>query len=364
MVVMTLAEACTTHASAATQITLRANVAMTTNLVRLGDVADIECDDATATRDLQSLPLMPAPAAGARRFVRQQEIADALAAHGVDVQSLKIGGAAQVTIVASRTADGKFDRREALAAGSVEASAVKSLDSDNAAALNEGVCTLISSYLKTKSAEAGSCTVKCDLAARHLASLAAATSRPVCNGGAAPWTGRQRFEISFATGAGAAKFFVYADVTPAATPVVVTLRPMARGEVVTAADVELQIVESAPKTSDRRIVARSIEPLIGMEVRQPIPGGGMVFMDAVQPPILVKRGELIHISTQSGGIRVRTTARALQDRSHGQLVEVESLATKERFDARVIGPGEAAIVAITSPATNERSAPIETARRQ
>jgi flagella basal body P-ring formation protein FlgA len=368
--------ACGTHVNAATQITLRANVEMTKNLVRLGDVADIVCDDAAEARDLASLPLMPAPAAGSRRFVRPREIEDTLAAQGIDLESLTIGGAAQVHIESARPATpgrenasggaavGRFDRRAALSAGSVEASAVKSLDSESAAVLHEGICTLISSYLKTRSAEAGSCTITCDVAPRHLAMLASATSRPECGGGSPPWTGRQRFEISFATGRGSEKFFVHANVTPAATPVVVALRPMARGEVVTAADVELQMVDNAPRTNDRRIVARSVDALIGMEVRQPIPAGGMVFMDAVQSPILVKRGELIRISTQSGGIRVRTTARALQDRAHGQLVEVESLETKERFDARVVGPGEAAIVAIATPTASERSGPITTARRR
>jgi flagella basal body P-ring formation protein FlgA len=185
----------------------------------------------------------------------------------------------------------------------------------------------------------------------------------LCKGGAAPWTGRQRFEISFATATGTAKFSVYADVTPAATPVVVTMRAMARGEVVTAADLELQDVGYVPKPYERRTVARSIDMLVGMEVRQPISAGSMVFTDAVQPPLLVKRGDVIRISSQSVGIRVRTTAKALQDRSHGQLVEVESLATKERFDARVVGRGEAVIVAISTPIVNEQTAPVETAQR-
>jgi flagella basal body P-ring formation protein FlgA len=225
--------------------------------------------------------------------------------------------------------------------------------------LKDGICSLISSYLKTRTIDAGSCTVTCEVPERYLALLANATSRPNCQGGAAPWTGRQRFEISFATAAGSTKFFVYAEVQPAAAPVVVATRAMARGEVLTAADLELQDVAYLPKVGDRRVVARSIDSLIGMEVRQPISAGSMVYLEAVQPPVLVKRGELIRISSQSGGIRVRTTARALQDRSQGQLVEVESLTTKQRFDVRVVGPGEAAIVAIATPA-----GPIKTARRK
>jgi flagella basal body P-ring formation protein FlgA len=371
---------CATAASAATQISLRDNVEMTKHVVRLGDVAEISSDDAEQARDLASLPLIPAPVAGGQQFLRQREIKDAIAAHGIDLKSLTIGGAKHVKITgsggpatvrefASRSAaDTKADRQAALASGRVEMSSLArsgtEIDSESAAILNDGIRALISLYLTSKSAEAGGYTVTCDLQPRHLASLANATSRPVCTGGAAPWTGRQRFEISFATAEGATKIPVYAEVKPAATPVVVAVRPMARGEVVTAADVELQEIGYVARPGDRRVVARSIDSLVGMEVRQPLPAGVVVYMDTLQPPLLVKRGELVRISSQSGGIRVETTARALQDRSHGQLVEVESLTTKERFDARVVGPGQAAIVAIAAPAVESRTAPIETARRR
>jgi flagella basal body P-ring formation protein FlgA len=366
-----------TSSSGATKITLRDKVEMTKYVVRLGDVAEIECDDVEQARELASLPLMPAPAAGSQRFLRKREIEDSLAAHGLDLQSVMISGATQTTVVGTRAAApredasgsgavGKVDRRAALAAGRIGAPETMlsstQLDTDGAEILNDGIRELIASYLKTKSAEAESCTVACQVPPRHLASLATATSRPVCQGGIAPWTGRQRFEVSFATAAGATKFFVHADVNPAATPVVIATRALVRGEVVTTADVELQDIGYVPKPNDRRVAARSIESLIGMEVRQPIPAGSMVFTDAVQPPVLVKRGELIHISSQSGGIRVRTTAKALQDCSQGQLVEVESLTTKQRFDARVVGPGQAVIATVATPAAGERTAPIETAR--
>jgi flagella basal body P-ring formation protein FlgA len=342
---------------AATQITLRDKVEMTRHVVRLSDVAEIECDDHEQARELKSLPLMPAPAAGSQHFIRQQEVMDSLAAHGFDLTSLTVGGASQVIIVARP--DGAPQRNESTggAANKLAISDVRQPDSDGAAILSDGVATMISNYLTTKSADAASWTVTCDLPPRHAASLAAATSRPVCKGGAAPWTGRQRFEISFTTAKGTTKFAVYADVTPAAMPVVVTTRALARGEVVTAADVELQEVGYVPKPNERRVAARSIDMLVGMEVRQPIPAGSMVFTDAV------KRGDVIRISSQSGGIRVRTTAKALQDRSHGQLVEVESLTTKERFDARVVGPGEAVVLASAPETAIGDKSNLETARR-
>jgi flagella basal body P-ring formation protein FlgA len=159
------------------------------------------------------------------------------------------------------------------------------------------------------------------------------------------------------------KFPVYADVTPPAVPVVVALRSISRGSVFTAADVEIQDTQYSPRANERRVAVDSIESLIGMEARQPIAAGSIVFTEAVQSPIVVKRGELITVSSHGNGIRVKTTAKALHDCSKGELVQVESLQTKERFDARVVGPREAAIVAVTMPAAKRAKTPVETARR-
>jgi flagella basal body P-ring formation protein FlgA len=143
----------------------------------------------------------------------------------------------------------------------------------------------------------------------------------------------------------------------------VAVEPIPRGAVFTAAQLELRNIDYAPKASYRRTAIDSIEKLIGMEARQAIPIGAMVFSDQVQPPVLVKRGELVTVASQGSGIRVRTTAKAREDGVQGQLVQLESLDTRERFEARVTGRREAAIIAITSPTVNEPTERIQTALR-
>jgi flagella basal body P-ring formation protein FlgA len=88
-----------------------------------------------------------------------------------------------------------------------------------------------------------------------------------------------------------------------------------------------------------------LEQLIGMEARQAIQVGEVIFNDKVQQPLLVKRGDLITVISQAGGIRVRTTARARQNGAKGELVQVESLETREPYDVRVTGHREAAVFA-------------------
>ena len=54
-------------------------------------------------------------------------------------------------------------------------------------------------YLKSKTGKAAIRRIDCRLTDRQLEQLAAATSAPVCEGGSEPWTGRQKFIVSFAT---------------------------------------------------------------------------------------------------------------------------------------------------------------------
>jgi flagella basal body P-ring formation protein FlgA len=156
---------------------------------------------------------------------------------------------------------------------------------------------------------------------------------------------------------------IYAEVTATSAPVVVAVQPIARGDVFTAAHIELRAVDYTPKATDRRAVVDSVEKLIGMEARQAIQAGDVVFTDQVQAPVLVKRGEVVTVSSQAGGIRIRTTARARRDGARGELVEVESLETRERFDARVVGLRETAVFALTRPTTAEPLERFDTARR-
>jgi flagella basal body P-ring formation protein FlgA len=74
-----------------------------------------------------------------------------------------------------------------------------------------------------------------------------------------------------------------------------------------------------------------------MEAARVIQAGQVIFSDDVQAPLLVKRGEEVTVYARGGGIQVRTLARARQDGARGELVPVESLETRERYDAVVVG---------------------------
>jgi flagella basal body P-ring formation protein FlgA len=340
-------------------------------VIRLGDVARIVTADRQRARQLSSLLLMPAPAPGTQRFLRKREVEDLLTAHGEDLSQLRVDGATQVEITTPNTLSGTnslpvserkvatpMNRHAAILAGYTEpigkSQVVGATDSD----LRDEVQRIISRYIIEKTGEAADWRVTCDISARYLAQLDAATSPPICSGGTPPWTGRQQFILSFTTAEGPVRIPVHADVAPAAVPVVVAAQPIARGAVITAADVELQTLESVPAATSRRAPLSSVEQLIGMEASQAIAAGDVIFTDKVQAPVLVKRGELIKVMAQGGGIRVSTTARARQDGARGELVQLESLETREVYDARVTGFREAAVfTAIAAPVPDREHAP-------
>jgi flagella basal body P-ring formation protein FlgA len=370
-------------AMAAIDVKIRERVAPHGSVVRLGDVAEIGTADQQQARQLAALPLMPAPAPGTERFLRTREIQDMLAAQGVDVSALRFAGAAQVVIATTETGKASsnivqvsgetrtgenakpMNQHAAILAGAGPEKAVSPspVDENRATAIREQLMNIIANHLNVKTGKVQPWKVGCDLTDREIAKLNTALSAPVCNGGSEPWTGRQRFLISFSTTDGQVQLPIFAEISPPPVPAVVAIRPIGRGEVVKAADIELRTVDANSKSVGQRAAADSVENLIGMEARQAIQTGDIIFTDEVQAPIVVKRGDVITVMSQSGGIRVRTSGRAMQDAARGELVQVEALGSHQKYDARVTGPREAAVYAMSRPTAPEPVKQTNTARR-
>lgn len=377
-----LAVACgmliTTGSVQGASISLRERVVPKGSVVRLGDVAEIASADRQEARRLEAVPLMPAPAPDTERFLRRREITDMLAANGIELADIRFDGAERVKVVASAAAqtgvtvasaedhDAQGNRHAAILAGGTVASAMPKKkpvpDPARLKELHDEVDRVVADYLKFKAGQSALGKIECDVTDRQLGQLAEATTAPVCAGGNEPWTGRQRFTLSFSTASGSVCVPVNAEVAEAAVPVVIATRAVARGNVITAADVEMRMMEPTAKMSGQRVAIDAVDSILGKEAKQAIRAADVVFSDMVQSPVLVKRGEVIAVVSQAGGIRVRTTARAMKDGAYGDLVQLESLQGKQRFDARVVGSREAAVLASTSASTEEPKKRIDTAQ--
>ena len=104
---------------------------------------------------------------------------------------------------------------------------------------------------------------------------------------------------------------------------------MDRGEIITAADVELRIIEESEKRPGRESLSMRWKG--GRHAATGDSPGEILIKEQLQLPIVVKRGELITVGSQAGGIRVRTSAKALQDGATGELIQVESVAGKQKL---------------------------------
>lgn len=373
--VASLASCGLTNFAFAADIKLRDHVAPRASVVRLGDVAEIKAADRQEARRLAAVPLMPAPAPGTQRFLRKREVADMLEACGIELKDIHFGGADQVAL-ASRadvqvaqfeqavTGGGApTNRHAAILAGAEISTTATQVGVERTNELNALIRQAIAEYVKSLTDRADVNRIEYKLSDRQLARLNAATSSPTCSGGDEPWTGRQEYILSFRTATGNEQFTVRAEVGQLAVPVVVAIRPVPRGNVITAADVDVRMLDTSTKSANKRIVFDTLDAVIGKEARQALQPDSIVYTDLIQSPILVKRGEVITVAAESGGIRVRTTAKAVQEGSHGDLIQVETLDSKQKFNARVVGIREAAVYSPTPVDAPPRQIRTETARR-
>src|SRR6186713_994953 len=82
----------------ATNVTLRERVVPKASVVRLGDVANITSADRQEARRLAAVPLMPAPAPGTERHLRKREVADMIAASGIELSDIRFDGSERVSV--------------------------------------------------------------------------------------------------------------------------------------------------------------------------------------------------------------------------------------------------------------------------
>lgn len=294
-------------------------------MVTLGDVVEILTSDTSEREALQGVELFPAPPAGAKRFVRAREIQDILLMRSVNLAEHRFSGAAQVTVIGG---EGVGQERNS---GALPLSFVKKSERR----LNEAIV----GYLKG-CAGAQAWNVESVLDGRQARLVAAAERIAVC-GGTTPWQGSQRFEVTTYIASTGTRFEVSAQVSVIPTVVVLT-RAIGRGEVITAADVELRpgdpaMVETA--------AFRVIEEVVGKEACRAIAAGNTIARDVVRAPVIVRRGEVVTVYARSSGLRVRTLARARDEGSLDELITVESLDTRKSFFARVCGVQEVEVYA-------------------
>ena len=333
--------------AAAAELKLRHECRCAQSLVRLSDVAEIHAADAAEAEKLGQIELFPAPAQGQPRYLRARELQDLLALRGLNLTQHRLSGASRVEV------------RSAAESKSAKPS-LGPLTTSMMIRAEELVKKAVLAYLQQEVSSSEPWRVEIKLENDQArAVFAAAQQNLVVSGGTPPFKGRQKMTLLIPGDEGDQSLEIE-PVVGSAPLVAVATRSLAPGDNVQATDVKLAQVS----TRQAEEPFYRLEDLIGQQAIGAIVEGQVIDRADVRSPLLVRRGDAVTVYARSAGVQVRTTARAQDEGSRGDLITVESMLNRQRFFARVTGIHEVevfahAVEAPSSPAAAPAARPAE-----
>ena len=315
------------HSAHATVVRLRSEVAAETTLISLGDIAEIlETDEATAVK-LKKITIAPAPAAGRPLKITIERIRRELTLRGVDQTGILFIGPSESLVTHGHVESKSTNKTKPQTR---EIKNVQNL-----------LSTSIKNYVLYHAPELGS--VQIVIPAEQMQVLASQFQlvRSVqVQGGQLPWTGVQKFQISFSDSQGAIRNI------PLICEVNIKQRALAlkmglpRGKVIHEDD--LVFIELDDTSNTDRYFSK-MEDLVGTETKRNILAQRPVRPDDVRQIPLVKRGDIVSVYARVGSVNVMRYCTSLGDGTKGQLITLTPIDSKEKLTARVIGYHQAEI---------------------
>lgn len=100
----------------------------------------------------------------------------------------------------------------------------------------------------------------------------------------------------------------------------------------------------------RTEIAKSLDQIIGMELRHPLPAGQPLRLADLTRPALVQRGSTVQIQLTSAGLTVSGQAVAIEAGAEGDRIRVQNLNSRALLMAEVVGPGKVRVMPDAPPA--------------
>lgn len=317
------------------EVRLRSDCEVRGTIVRLSDVAEFVDVTDVERRELEPLPLFPAPRPGLTRIVTAQDVRETMSLYGLSLPKTRISGHCRVAAAASTEPAQMPVQAASLSAAAAKASVPEST--------NESLSAKLVAYLQTKERIRTEWKVELLLTTPQIEAIDA-MQNPEVTGGQAPWTGRQVFSIRDRAVAGGKSTTFKADVNRIARAIVAK-RQLSPGELIGVDDVELAEVNPIALTTSAVL---NVDDALGKEIKQSISAGQVVASTALRRPLVVKRGEMITVYSVAAGIQVKASAKALADAALGDVILLQATETKKQFQGRVTAPQEA-MVFVDSP---------------
>ncbi len=127
---------------------------------------------------------------------------------------------------------------------------------------------------------------------------------------------------------------------------VAAARPVERGQVIQAAD--LQLVPLPPGNVEGRFLPE-IAMAVGQEAVRDFAPGQPLDPRGLRRPLWVRRREPVRVVVFAPGVRLTTEGLSLDDGAEGDWVAIETPHTQEKVRARVIGPKQVEVYAGAPP---------------
>lgn len=330
----------------AAEIHFQAEARVPRGIVRLGDVADIITADEAEARLLEGIALVPAPEVDQPRLLKRQELQQLLQLSGVKFRDHRFSGAEATQLVAGPATAAHTVRKastvELIPAVIPTAPVVKNVpaltpakETTAAARVSEAIVQHLKSIADV------SADWQADVAfSPRVAQALEGKQLLRVEGGVSPWIGRQSFMLLVGDEAAPVRLPLEAAIS-GTTRAVTVVRPIERGMTLAAQDLQLQTVSL--KTGVRLVI--DPQQLIGLETTRTLNAGQLVGIDMVRTVRLVKRGEEIQVVSVGAGVQIIEPAKALNDGSQGDSIEVE-FADRRKMVTRVTGLRRAEVYAM------------------
>ncbi|UTW10061.1 flagellar basal body P-ring formation chaperone FlgA [Marinobacterium rhizophilum] len=119
-------------------------------------------------------------------------------------------------------------------------------------------------------------------------------------------------------------------------PVIVTRRPVSRGETLGNDDIESRLLDISDET---RGYFQAPEDVIGRSASRHLPNASILNAGMLTQSTLIERGDSVIIEIRSGGLHLRTQGTALEDGLEGAQIRVRNDRSGQEIKARVIARG-------------------------
>lgn len=334
-------------------------------IVRLGDVATVSSASSGERDRLERTPLMPTPAPGTRQYLSATTIRELLAAQGVSPSAHRFSGAFRVRVGTPAPIDAArplaaaapseswrpANRRQSAtgfrsgpAAPRQRTTTPRRLTRRDLQRVEENVRDAVQSFA-SESATGDPLLVRSvrltETAARALVEFESRELRVESDD--AVQVGEVVIYVTPVNRTSDSSHRVVASVISQPFRLVAAA-PMARGALVTASSV---VREPVPLDEIDRAVDGQFETLdavVGYETSRALRAGDLLTTSNCSPPLMVRRGDEVAIYSGGGGVRVKLFGMARDAGRRGDLVGVEAYDRSERFNARVVGPREVAVL--------------------